>query len=39
MSSKIKGWLVGARDGKILKFKKIRNYKKKIQNKSGNGEY
>ena len=29
MSSKIVGWLIGARDCKILVSKKIRNHKKK----------
>ena len=39
MSNKIVGWLAGARDGKILGFKKKPGIIKKIKNKSGNGEY
>ena len=40
MSSKIIWWLVGAGDGRILGFlKKSGIIIKKIQNKSGNGEY
>ena len=39
MSSKIVGWLVGVRDGKILGLKKNPESRNKFQNKSGNGEY